>query len=125
MKTFTGADKSTGLTLIIYYYSLFIFIVVLETSTDFHMANSVVICFTVYAQAKKAKITPKRPNSNNLCRENNRRTENNRRWLPEGAEGGARFSRGVQFMGVRRGLSGHGLVSIPNPYQLLETEYPG
>ena len=41
----------------------------------------------------------------------------------QGAERGARFSRGVQFLGVRRGLSGHGLVSIPNTYQLLETEY--
>ena len=118
-------NKVPGLTLIIYYHSLFIFIVVLETFRDFRMANSVVICLTVYAQAKKAKITPKRPNSNNLCRENNRRSENNRRWFSEEAEASARFSRGVQFMGVRRGLSGHGLMSIPNPYKVLETKYPG
>ena len=38
----------------------------------------------------------------------------------EGAEGGARFSRGVQFMDVRRGLSDYGLVSIPNHYQILD-----
>ena len=37
-----------------------------------------------------------------------------------GAEASARFSRSVQFMGVRRGLSDYGLVSIPNPYQLLD-----
>ena len=42
-------------------------------------------------------------------------------WLAsEGAEAGASFSRSVQFMGVRRGLSDYGLVSIPNPCQLLD-----
>ena len=38
----------------------------------------------------------------------------------EGAEASARFSRSLQFMGVRRGLSDYSLVSIPNPYQLLD-----
>ena len=38
----------------------------------------------------------------------------------EGAEASDRFSRSVQFMGVRRGLSDYGLVSIPNPYQPLD-----
>ena len=38
----------------------------------------------------------------------------------EGAETSARFSRGVQFMGVRRGLGDCGLVSIPNHYQILD-----
>ena len=39
--------------------------------------------------------------------------------VAEGAEASARFSRSVQFMGVLRGLSDYGLVSTPNPYQLL------